>query len=78
MKLNDYIDRYLMDKTYSITIKNNYIYIINYIEIIDFSPSKIVIKHQKGITTIIGTNLIISKMLKDELLITGKIKIIEV
>ncbi len=78
MKLNDYIDRYLIDKTYSITIKNNYIHIINYIEIIDFSSSKIVIKHQKGITTIIGTNLIISKMLKDELLITGKIKIIEV
>ena len=78
MKLNDYIDRYWIDKTYSITIKNNYIYIINYIEIIDFSSSKIVIKHQKGITTIIGTNLIISKMLKDELLITGKIKIIEV
>lgn len=78
MKLTNYIDKYLNDKTYSITIKNNYIHIINYIEINDFSSSKIVIKHQKGTTTIIGNNLIISKMLKDELLITGQIKIIEV
>ena len=78
MKLTNYIDKYLNDKNYSITIKNNYIHIINYIEINDFSSSKIVIKHQKGNTTIIGNNLIISKMLKDELLITGQIKIIEV
>ena len=76
MKLTNYIDKYLNDKTYSITIKNNYIHIINYIEINDFSSSKIIIKYQKGTTTIIGNNLIISKMLKDELLITGQIKII--
>ena len=78
MNLNHYLDRYLIDKTYTITIKENEIYIINYIELEDFSDNKVVINHKKGKTIILGTNLIISKMLKDELLITGKIKNIQV
>ena len=78
MKLNDYLDRYLVDKTYAITIKNNTIHIENYIEIEDFTNTRVIIKYEKGKTIIIGNNLVLSKMLKDELLITGKIKTIEV
>ncbi len=78
MKLNSYLDRYLIDDTYSITIKENYVHIINYIEIEDFSNTKIIVKHKKGKTQIIGEDLILSKMVSDELLVTGKIKIIEV
>ena len=78
LKLNDYLDRYLVDKTYTITIKNNTIHIVNYIEIEDFTNTKVIIKYEKGKTTIIGENLVLTKMLKDELLITGKIKTIEV
>lgn len=78
MKINKYIDKYLLDKTYSITIKNNSINIINYKEIEDFSNTKIIIKHDKGKTIISGTNLVVSKMMNDELLILGQIKNIEV
>ena len=78
LKLNDYLDRYLVDKTYAITIKNNTIHIMNYIEIEDFTNTKVIIRYEKGKTTIIGNNLVLSKMLQDELIIEGKIKTVEV
>lgn len=78
LKIKDYIDKYLTDKSYSITIKDNYIHITNYLEIEDFSNTKVVIKHKKGKTKIIGNDLVVSKMIEDELLIIGKIKMIEV
>ena len=52
------LDRYLMDTTYKIIIKDNTINIINYEEIKDFSSNKIVVKTKKNITTIIGKDLI--------------------
>lgn len=71
------LDRYLMDTTYKIIIKDNTINIINYEEIKDFSSNKIVVKTKKNITTIIGKNLVVSKMQDNEVLITGLIKTIE-
>ncbi len=77
MKIFNKLDRYITDKTYKIIIKPNTINIINYIEIKDFSNTKIVINNTNGITTIIGKNLVVSKMQDNEVLITGKIKTIE-
>ena len=74
MKLLNYLDRYLVDNEYKITILNDYINIINYQEIIDFSNKEISIKHNKGITIIKGNNLVVSKMQDEELLIKGDIK----
>lgn len=74
MKLLNYLDRYLVDNEYKITILNDYINIINYQEIIDFSNKEISIKHEFGITIIKGNNLVVSKMMNDELLIKGNIK----
>ena len=51
--------------------------VINYIEIKDFSNSKIVIKNSLGITNIIGEDLTIVKMLDREILIVGTIKRID-
>ena len=78
MNFANYLDRYLMDKTYTLTIKNETIHIINYQELEDFYNTKITVKHEKGKTTITGENLVVSKMTTDELLIIGKIKTIEV
>ena len=78
MKLNKYLDRYLVDKDYTINLKNNKLHIMNYIEIEDFSNTRIIIQHNKGKTIITGEDLILSKMLDDELLVIGKIKTIEV
>ena len=71
------LNRYLMDTTYKIIIKDNTINIINYEEIKDFSSNKIVVKTKKNITTIIGKDLVVSKMQDNEVLITGLIKTIE-
>lgn len=73
MKLLNKLDRYLVDKDYKITYFNDTININNYIEVIDFNSSNIKIKYNEGITQIIGKNLVVSKMLDNELLITGDI-----
>lgn len=73
MRLISKLDRYLEDKTYEIIIKENKVNIINFKEIIDFSTSKISLRCDNKIINIEGKNLIISKMLDDELLITGEI-----
>ena len=65
------LDRYLEDKNYQIIIKENQINIINYEEIIDFSTNKISLRCNNKIINIEGKNLIISKMLDEEILITG-------
>lgn len=74
MKLFNYLDRYLTDNEYKITITNNYLNIINYQEILDFSNKEIAIRHTNGLTIIKGNDLVVSKMMNEELLIKGDIK----
>lgn len=71
MRLINKLDRYLENKNYEIIIKENSINIINFKEIIDFSMNKISLKCDDKIINVEGKNLIISKMIDDELLITG-------
>ena len=71
MKLISKLDRYLEERNYEIILKDNKINIINYKDILDFSESKISLRCDNKIINIEGKNLIISKMLDDELLITG-------
>ena len=78
MKLMTRIDNYLYDKEYKIIIKENYVDVINYDEIVDFTLNKISIKYQNRIIIIEGTNLTISKMVVDEVLVTGKISNIRI
>ena len=78
MNIRNKINNYLEDKEYKITFINNQVNINNYIEIIDFNTNTISIKHNKGITKIIGKDLVVSKMIDNEILITGVIKEIEV
>lgn len=73
MRLISKLDRYLEDKNYQIIIKENQINIINFEEVIDFSISKISIRCNNKIINVEGKNLIISKMLDEEILITGVI-----
>jgi len=73
MKLISKIDKYLEDKNYEIIIKKQQVDIVNYKEILDFSINKISIKCDNTIIIIDGKNLIISKMMDNELLINGNI-----
>lgn len=78
MKLLSKIDRYLEDKNYQIIIKNNSINIINFKEIIDFSNNQISVKCNDHIIIVDGCKLIITKMLDDEILISGTISNIRI
>ena len=73
MRLINKLDRYLENKNYEIILKDNSVNIINFSEIIDFSMNKISVRCDNKIINIEGKNLIISKMLDDELLVTGNI-----
>ena len=73
MKLINKLDRYLENKKYQIIIKENQVNIINFKEIIDFSINKITIRCENKIINVEGKNLIISKMIDEEVLVTGLI-----
>lgn len=73
-RVKDYID----DKEIKLTAYTNKLHIINYLEIVNFDEKKITIKYNKGLIIIKGKDLMISRLLNDETLITGAIKTIEI
>lgn len=68
---------YIYDDKFQIWIINDSINILNYVEVISFSDNKVIIKCPNNTLCINGKDLIISKLLTDELLIKGKITNIE-
>jgi sporulation protein YqfC len=68
---------YILENEFRINILYNKINIVNYQEIDHFDDEKIIIRYDRGIAIIKGKNLIITKLLNDELLIEGKIRNIE-
>lgn len=68
---------YILENKFKITIIENKVNIINYLEIDAFDENKIVIRYKEGIVVVSGNNLIISKLLDDELLISGDILKVE-
>lgn len=73
MKIMDRLDNYLYDREYKIIIKENYLNVINYSEVVEFSTARISIKCKRNIITIDGLNLVIAKMIDNEILVTGNI-----
>ncbi len=61
----------------SLHIYEGYLNIVNYKEISNFSSNKVDILYDNGKITINGKNLVVSKLLDNELLINGEIKNIE-
>ena len=78
MKLINKLNRYLEDKKYEIIINENKVNIVNFEEIIDFSIERISLKCNNTKIIIEGKNLIISKMVDEEILITGTINNIRI
>lgn len=68
---------YILENEFKINILTGKVDIVNYIEIDHFDDTKVIIRYEKGIVKIKGENLTISKLLNDELLILGKIKVVE-
>ncbi|MDD3821423.1 MAG: YabP/YqfC family sporulation protein [Bacilli bacterium] len=72
-RLTDYID----DKGLKIIIEIGRIYICNYIEIMRVDEKTIKLKYANGYININGHNLLITKLVDQEILITGQLKTIE-
>ena len=68
---------YILENEFKINILIGKIDIVNYIEIDHFDDTKVMVRYEKGLVVIKGENLTISKLLNDELLILGKIKVVE-
>lgn len=78
MKIKDNIVNYLFDRDYIISIYDNYFYVFNYKYLESFNENKISISVKSKLFTISGSNLLIVKITKEELLIKGTIEKIEV
>ena len=64
---------YILESDFKIIYLNNKLNIVNYSDISHFDNNKIIINYKDGSILIIGKNLVVSKLLKDELLIEGSI-----
>ena len=77
MKLLSNFRSFLLEDNFSLNIYKNKIDIINYTSIGQIENNKIVIRYDTGSLIIKGEKLVVSKLLNDEILITGIIKNIE-
>ena len=73
----DKLRTYILENEFKLIYLNNKINIVNYTSIGHFDNNKIIIYNGDKIVTINGSNLVITKLLKDELLIEGKIERID-
>jgi hypothetical protein len=72
--MHSYLKEYIVDKEFRMLILKNRIDIINYESIDQIESFKIVICGSNLKITITGDNLVVCKMLDEELLIAGNIK----
>lgn len=68
---------YLLEEEFTVNIFKNKINVVNYTNIDHFDFNKVVIRYKEGILKIIGNDLVVSKLLNDEILIIGEIHKIE-
>lgn len=77
MNIINGIRSYIKETDYKITILSNKINIVNYKDIGHFDSNKIVIKLEEREVIIKGSELVVSKLMNDEILITGDFTNIE-
>jgi YabP family. len=77
MDIRSAFKNYTFDDEFKINIIKNKINIIKYTTVGHFDSEKVIINHSDGKVIIKGKNLVVSKLLNDEILITGKINIVE-
>ena len=77
MNIINGIRSYILENDLKITILNNKINIVNYKDIGHFDSNKIVLKTENGEVIVKGSDLVVSKLLSSEILITGNFSNIE-
>ena len=71
------IRSYILESDTKITIVNNKLNITNYIDIGHFDTNKIIVKLKDKSIIVKGSDLVVSKLLDNEILITGLFNNIE-
>ena len=71
------VRNYLLDEIFNMRVLSNKVDICNYDSIGYLDNDLIIINYDGGEVKIKGDNLVVSKLLDDEILISGDIKIIE-
>ena len=77
MKKIDKLRSYILENDFKMTILDDKIDIINYLSVEHFDLNKVIIEYPKGYIHINGNNLVVTRLVTDEILITGSIKTIE-
>lgn len=77
MKIFERIENFIDNKDLEIHFIKNKLYITNYSEIFDFNNTRIVLKQKDSTININGKNLVITKLINEELMICGEISNIE-
>ena len=73
----DRLRNYIKDEEFRINIFGNKVNIINYLDLIVLEDTRISLQSPKGIVVIKGSGLTVNRLLDNEILISGKIKTIE-
>ena len=71
MKIINNFRSFLLEDNFEIHIYKNKIDILNYTSMGHFDSNKIIVYSDSGYITIKGKDLVVTKLLKDEVLITG-------
>lgn len=74
----DRIKKYIVDDEFRLIYFAEQVYIVNFLKILELSDENITIKNKNNLFVIKGNNLSLRRMLDREVLITGKVKSIEV
>ena len=77
MKIINNFRSFLLEDNFEIHIYKDKIDILNYTSMGHFDSNKIIVYSDSGYITIKGKDLVVTKLLKDEVLITGLIDGIE-
>lgn len=72
------IKEYINDNEFRVTIFKDRIYIVNYLQILGLEEERISLLIPDGRLIIKGLNLHLNKLLDNELLISGKVLLVEV
>lgn len=77
MKYKDKVRSYFLEDKFKLIYIENKINIVNYDSIGHFDSNKIIVRKETGTIIVNGTNLVVSKLVNDEILIDGKISSVE-
>lgn len=78
LKILNEFRSYMLEEKFEFRFVDNKLDIINYKSINHFDSNKIIINHENGSIVVNGKNLIVSRLLNNEIMIKGNFNSIEI